>query len=151
MKLPRRAGVALGVLLLIAGCAPPVPVPLTPSPAADDRATQLSAGGARWTVRIHTDEDPAAAQDVASQAEPRFDVPVRLVRIGGATHVHVGSFATKTEAQDFLEVVRARGYRSAALVREAVDGADAEASSSSKLHSGSGTPLRAHSRSPGGR
>lgn len=124
MSRMRWTSLALGALLLAGdGCAPPVPVPLTPSPPPEDEgaAGQLAPSGTRWSVRIHTDEDPTRAQEVASEAEPRFDVPVSLVRIGGATHVQVGSFATEAQARELLSVARARGYRSAAVVHTTGD------------------------------
>jgi len=114
----RWTTLALGALLFaLSACAPPVPVPLTPSPAPEDGDRQLAPAGTRWAVRIHSDEDPTRAQEAASEAVPRFDQPVTLVRSGGLTHVEVGDFGSEAEAREFLEVVRARGYRSATVVR----------------------------------
>lgn len=102
--------------LLALACAPPVPVPLTPSPPADEVAAPRDASGPWWAVRLESAEEPAAAHDRASEAALRFDEPVEVVSGGGAWHVHVGACASEEQAHALAALARARGYRSAAVV-----------------------------------
>ncbi|MBZ0267051.1 hypothetical protein K8I85_02760 [bacterium] len=107
---------ALLALLPLLSCAPPVPVPLTPSPPGEDPPAGEPDTGHGWSVRLRTEDEPAAAHEAASEAAPRFDEPVTVVQAGGAWHVHVGTLATKERARALTMLARERGYRSATVV-----------------------------------
>lgn len=116
---PRRRSrcvLALAGLLPLLACAPPVPVPLTPSPPADEVAAPRGPSGSWWAVRLESAEEPAAARDRASEAALRFDEPVEVVSAGGAWHVQVGACASEDQARALAALARARGYRSAGVV-----------------------------------
>ena len=107
---------ALAALLPLLSCAPPVPVPLTPSPPAEEPVPERSSPGRWWAVRLDTGDEPAAAHDRASEASRRFDEPVTVVESGGAWHVQVGACTTEAQARGLASLARARGYRSASVV-----------------------------------
>lgn len=97
-------------LIVSGGCAPPVPV----LPAPDGESAVEAAQ--RWTVEVHSGEDLARAEEIASSARLRFDDPVTVVAVGGNHHVRIGAFRTRQEADDLASVARERGYRSAHVV-----------------------------------
>jgi cell division septation protein DedD len=109
-------GLALAALIPLLACAPPVPVPLTPSPPADDPPAGGGAPTRWWSVRLQTEDEPAAAHDRASEAALRFDEPVTVVQGGGSWHVQVGACTTQEQARGLATLARARGYRSATVV-----------------------------------
>lgn len=119
----RAAFLILGVV----GCSRP-PVPPMPTPPPDEGTPEVAAPAvsqpdALWTLRIHSDEDPTRAEEVASVARTRFDQPVEVVLGGGAAHVDVTGFASEEAARAFLPVARERGYRSASVIPPAAVGA----------------------------
>jgi len=109
-------GLALLALLPLLSCAPPVPVPLTPSPPGEEPPAAERLPEHWWSVRLRTEDEPAAAHEAASEAEPRFDEPVTVVQKGGASYVLVGALATEGQARALASLARARGYRSATVV-----------------------------------
>ncbi len=111
---------AAGLLLALGACSPP-PVPPAPGPVPEEdgsgvAAPSVAAPAPRWTIRIHSDEDPTRAEEVASLARDRFDEPVEVVLGGGTAHVDVTGFRSRDDARAFLAIARERGYRSASLI-----------------------------------
>ena len=105
-------------LVAAAGCAPRPSPPVFPSPppeGATETTAPLPAEGRHYTIQIHAGSDAALADETASVARDRFDVPVVVQEEAGEYHVEVGEFASPDDAHAFLEIVRERGYPAASV------------------------------------
>ncbi|GJM44679.1 MAG: hypothetical protein DHS20C21_15210 [Gemmatimonadota bacterium] len=120
MTYERNHRPAVWLLLLAAvGCSrAPVPGPAGVPGIVDEPVVSTPALPAElWTVRIFTSADATEAEEFASQAGPRFDAPLTIVRSGGESHVQVGRFSSRESAEAFLAVAQERGYRLATATR----------------------------------
>lgn len=107
----RSSFVLVTVAVLAVGCSPRAPV--LPAPGT---GPGTPVAGPRWTVELHSGPDGGRAEEIASQAQLRFEETVSVVEIGGEHHVRVGDLRTEAEARQLAEIARERGYRSARAV-----------------------------------